>query len=598
MASVEDYRIPWKPLDLGPGIDTLLSERHKREEERRAEENAQTQREFAERNFRSQASKDYREERAWKDMIAEREKADKERKQAAIPVLMAASKAYARQYGPENAASMLNAQGNPYVHFAPQDFVPAPGAAPQQMPATPLSAAANMQGPPAPEPQAPPAEAPTMNIEGAPVPAPAAPVPPQAEVPTGDIHDVQPTPQMPEPYTPADVSQTAGNELHAPGSEPVPATAPQAPPPATPAQIQHVLMAQFLGGGKPFAIPSQTQGMGLGGKYDQMYNMLVDAGVPEDKAREKVFAQNMEDTKETARDTRLADAIAGRKENIDAHTYTVAQKQAQFDELQRREDERNKVSARSRTASAGAGPTPGGVGELVTMAENGEPLSAIAARAAELHLSEKLWMNAVQNVVKNAASGERAGQKREALEVTDETGKVLGVAHSPDAAKTLNKSNQSFDQLRTRMNALIDDIKSTGSRVLTADEWQRRESLAASVAAAGRVYNGLGATDASQRLEQQIIGAMGTPGHGWLMGANLGVVEHTLREAEQSHQSRINIGLRSGGGSRLAPALGGKKAPPAENPQHAAARKWLADPANANSPYRAGVQARLQAEAP
>lgn len=112
---------------------------------------------------------------------------------------------------------------------------------------------------------------------------------------------------------------------------------------------------------------------------------------------------------------------------------------------------------------------------------------------------------------------------------------------------------------------LINDIETNGPRISgmnpaqLVNDIQERLSKAESVNASMRVFNGLGATDASQKLEARITGAIGTPGHGWLMGANLNVIKRMLHEADARFDAGIKAGLRSGGGRQLAPALGGPR---------------------------------------
>lgn len=195
--------------------------------------------------------------------------------------------------------------------------------------------------------------------------------------------------------------------------------------------------------------------------------------------------------------------------------------------------------------------------EMIESGKNGEPYptAELQRKAAELRfpLTGKAGTLSLDSLLKTTTFRQkgadvhhRSDERDAALEVTDAEGNVRGKAKNTVEARQLNKSEAAFAQLKERTQALIDDIKRTGPRVLDTKEMQRRESLAASVAAAGRVYNGLGATDASQALEQKIVGAMGTPGHGWFMGANLDVVKHTLDEAEKQHTARLNIGLRAG----------------------------------------------------
>jgi len=141
-------------------------------------------------------------------------------------------------------------------------------------------------------------------------------------------------------------------------------------------------------------------------------------------------------------------------------------------------------------------------------------------------------------------AGERVENLKGSLDVTDENGNFLGKADDAAAAKKLRTQIPAFDQFRQRMTALRDYVKEHGPRAWSIDEIQHRDSLGAAAAAAGRVYNGLGGTDASQKLEAEINGARGTPGHGWMSGANLDVLDHNIAEAQHQHQTRLNTSLR------------------------------------------------------
>ncbi len=253
------------------------------------------------------------------------------------------------------------------------------------------------------------------------------------------------------------------------------------------------------------------------------------------------------------------------------------------------------IMAKARMAAAGASPVPSGVATLVGMKEAGASDEDIYAKAAQMHLTEKQFTQPVQNVVRNATAGERAGQKREALTATDDTGHVLGVWKDAQAGKIGSQQIERFHRVKERLAELIKDVDSHGSRVLTPDEVQNRLSKASAVVAALRPFNELSNTAAGQKAEELIVGAMGTPGHGFLMGANADILKRLLTEAEGQHQAQLATKLRPGGGSQLSPALGGPK--PGQHPQSGqvgAARKWLADNPKADPALRAKVEAKIQ----
>lgn len=248
-------------------------------------------------------------------------------------------------------------------------------------------------------------------------------------------------------------------------------------------------------------------------------------------------------------------------------------------------------------AASGMVPTPPGVEKLVEMKNQGFPDEAITAAAVAMKIPEKLWSPIVQNTVKNATAAERAGQKREQLVATDAHGKQIGMWSNPVDARIGKEQNEAFQQVETRMKDLIEHVKKYGNRIgPNTQEYQDRISLGAAVNAALRPYNKLGATDASQKLEAEITGALGAPGHGWLFGANPEGLERILRHAVERHDFMLKQRLRPGGGSQLPGALGGpgpgnsaanSGAPTGGNP--ASQARWVKIPARrANDPKLAG----------
>lgn len=209
-------------------------------------------------------------------------------------------------------------------------------------------------------------------------------------------------------------------------------------------------------------------------------------------------------------------------------------------------------------AASGMVPTPPGVEKLVEMKNQGLPDEAITAAAVAMKIPEKLWSPIVQNTVKNASASERAGQRREQLVATNAHGQKIGYWDNPVDARIGKEQNEAFQQVESRMRDLIEHVRKYGNRIgPNTQEYQDRISLGASVNAALRPYNKLGATDASQKLEAEITGALGAPGHGWLLGANPEGLERILRHAIERHDFMLNQRLRPGGGSQLPGALGG-----------------------------------------
>jgi hypothetical protein len=178
-------------------------------------------------------------------------------------------------------------------------------------------------------------------------------------------------------------------------------------------------------------------------------------------------------------------------------------------------------------------------------------MSAIALKN-KLPLQAKAGRPSLAGIISGEAKGAsvtsaetRTAERLNQLVFTDAAGNQH-TAHNLNDAKAADKSTVAFQQIKSRMQALIDDVEKNGNREITPDDVQRRNSLGAKVLAAARVYNGLGATDASQHLESLINGALGTPGNGFFIGANLGVLKDNLKEAEDTNDARIKTYERQG----------------------------------------------------
>lgn len=274
----------------------------------------------------------------------------------------------------------------------------------------------------------------------------------------------------------------------------------------------------------------------------------------------------------------LAQTARG-KQNYDAAMIEVAKlkksayddQQKVFSEIAQQKLEDAKAQHQLRLANRGRG-TGGGGGSSLDAAQaktaaeiealkqtkpegagvSYAEMSAIALKN-KLPLQAKAGRPSLAGIIAGEAKGAsvtsaetRTAERLNQLKLTGPNGEDLGTAHNLNDAKAAAKSNSSFQQISERMKALIDDVEKNGDRVLTPDDVQRRNSLGAKVLAAARVYNGLGATDASQHLESLINGALGTPGQGFFIGANLGVLKDNLREAEESNKARLSIYTRQG----------------------------------------------------
>lgn len=282
------------------------------------------------------------------------------------------------------------------------------------------------------------------------------------------------------------------------------------------------------------ALQEQTAGQlaqGLPPQYQMRAMALIKSGVPAAEA-----ARQIEIQQKAEEDRNFKQSLADQFQMTAGQKYQVGM-----------------AGAGARKAAAGAGPTPAGLPELIGMKEKGASDSEIAARAVALGISPKVWTGPVKEVLRGGALNDRNERAKAALEITGPNGEI-GTAHSVRDAGELNKKNQAFDQMKVRLEAVLADIAKSGKHVnpLDVDATQRRESLMASAAAAGRVYNGLGGTDASQRLEAEINSAGGTLGHGLIKGANPEVLQHNLEEAIRAHSTAQAVRTNGVGGQRPA----------------------------------------------
>lgn len=244
-----------------------------------------------------------------------------------------------------------------------------------------------------------------------------------------------------------------------------------------------------------------------------------------------------------------------------------------------------KVSAAAMSGGRLSSPAAAGMAELLHMkamslGPDGEILdpdinSKIAARAAELGIppgGKNGWSGPVGEIIRGPAVAARQRRAEEGLEVTDEAGNAVSGRKYKSNAQALagNKTDVEFARVRERMQGLIDDVKTNGPRVTEPAAIQRRLNRAREVQAALRKYNDLGSTDFSQKLEEEIQGAIGTPGNGFLMGANVDTYQHMLDGATSFHEKARNIRTRSTAPRTpqgIAAGARGQKAPAAVDPK-------------------------------
>jgi hypothetical protein len=372
------------------------------------------------------------------------------------------------------------------------------------------------------------------------------------------LHGLPPSPTRPEPdlaggtpdVAPAPEHPMIAAARNASGLEPGP-------------EGKRRLFASYQG--QRFEVPEQSETTGFGPKYDAIYQRaLQEPTITPEEAYKFVAKMAHDDTTEQGRNTRLTQSLGQRDTNReDQQTFARGENEKYRSEgltFEQRKELAN-IMARAKMASAGAGPVSPGVATLVGMKEAGATDEEIYAEAAKLKLSQKEVTAPVQNVVKNAAAGERASEKRAALVATDERGQPIGRDwKNAQAAAKGTQQIQRFHRVETRLKDLIADVEQNGERIDPDSKQQiNRMSKAEAAAAALRPYNELSSTDASMAAERAIIGPAGAFGHGWVMGADLTTLKRILHEAQEQQSVNLNTLLRPGGSQKLSPALGGPK---------------------------------------
>src|SRR5687767_10828570 len=91
----DNYAIPWKPLDLTPGISMLMQAMKSRADQERADANAETQRMFAQKNLERESHRDYLDR-------VRLEQGEKDRKEKAIE----SARELFRQEGPQSPSAL------------------------------------------------------------------------------------------------------------------------------------------------------------------------------------------------------------------------------------------------------------------------------------------------------------------------------------------------------------------------------------------------------------------------------------------------------------------------------------------------------------
>lgn len=295
----------------------------------------------------------------------------------------------------------------------------------------------------------------------------------------------------------------------------------------------------------------------MGEKYAQISALIARGDIPEAEGKALISAL----ATEASNSQKAADKAKAAEEQRKFIQQENAKYKNEGMTVQDRKDIAE-ILARAKMAAAGAGPITPDIAHLVEMKVAGAGDDEIAAAAAEMksHPDVKKFAPLVQNVVKNAAAGERAITKREGMIATDAQGNTLGEWKSPTVALKGNQMIPEYDQVQNRVQELIAHVEKYGERIdLNSQVYKDRVSLAESATAALRPYNKLSSTDASMHAERVILGPTGAFGSGWTLGANLQGLKRIMAEADRQYNARLSTMLKPQGHSTLAPSLGGPK---------------------------------------
>jgi hypothetical protein len=530
----DSYRIPWAPPNILPGVESLLGQINKNRDDSRADEYVRIQKENAAINRARESAEEHRRRVEFQAKQDELKRAHDIEATQALPMLGEAARR-SLGYG--------NAMGKPYGISFSQQQEPAPSIAKTDL----FGAAGNAFGRHAEE---------QLAAPSAPAANPNAAFVDQEEdgradllMPGGDKVNVPSRGGM-HPMAEGESLAIEGPEFR-PEALGMAAPAPVAPAPeemspvdaamrkleSQPQRSQRLVASM---GGQQFDVPEDSGKTGFGPEYDAYYQSLVAQGIDRKQAIQIVAAEHKADRGQSAIADRTAAAIEAKRLEAERSRPDV-DKQDEWRRLQRENALKIAgIGARSRVQAAGATASPG-LSELLQLKEQGAADSDIAGRAAELGIPSKAWLPAVKETGKT-------GEKHSALTVTGPDGAVVGEA--PDAAtkRKLDDANIAFTQLVERTKALAEDVRQNGERIMPWDlaGKQRRDSLKAAAAAAGRSYHGLGVSNANIDLEHKILGPSGVIGDGFIAGANADVIDQTLKEAMVKHEAGMAIRLRSG----------------------------------------------------
>jgi hypothetical protein len=501
-------------------------------------ENARTQRMFAENTARRQAAQDLREERRYNQ-----EMTDKQRELGIQQATAVGTIGTLSHTNPGAAMALAHAWGmNPILSAATPPSEPdvagnTPTSIDTEQQALPSNSAEDVAS----------AGSNELPAEGRGEP-PADIMPANERAPFGLVNDEQkknaPDAELETLMTQSIHPETLGAEYEAAKNAPL----------ANTEHPSNPLLSAVEYGGQRYELPNTTGGTGLGKKYDDMLKSMIDAGDNPDLAKKYVEGRATEDSKSGNRKDVAEAEIADRFKNKQGEDSKYKLTTEQRLKLEKDKMINAQIVARIRAASQGAA-TPDERAALDTIArmkEEGASTAEIAAAAAPGGLlpkgiNPKVWEPLAHSINQEENANTRTEERRAGLEATDAEGNKIGsgVYKNTNAASKGAESEPSFAQLDQRLKALIADIREHGNRTLSPNEIQKRNSLYNQYAAAARKYNNLAATTASQKLEEEIASARGTPGHGFLFGANPEVLEHLLEEARASHVERQRVYVRS-----------------------------------------------------
>jgi len=579
------YKIDWS-ADLTPGLALLGASIQKRRENERAEENTAIQRMYADAQLWKLSSQEVRDQAEFERKTKAEEAAALEHAADLIPSNPGLAQAYAARYGidihPKTADAgatnpLFSAVAPPRIETqTPSDALPGSIDGAEFDPA--------FSGAPSPEPDdvtaAVQRDLDKQNrLSGA----------DQRDIALGgQFHPTAEDANPPPPKGPGDLStdelmalalpdRTIEQELA--GTQAQPSAGQPQGQTFTPSQAQGAtaggtpalpLLYQAVLGGKTYDLTSELPSTGLGEKYDDLFKRIM--SMPGKKNRETAMSQvremYMKDQHEKAVDARQTGAITATDNRYNAHHLTVEQIQARDKETNRVKLEIARIMASARRDSSGnIVLTPQQHARLAYLTELYDEtgsIPAVTAAAAggpgEKPLPQKAYLPTIKAQEQAAAAGERAGQKREALEATGPGIPEGSVWKSPQIATKGTQIVQRFYRVEERLQALVDHVEKYGERIdVDSQQYKDRIRYAEAAAAALRPYNELSSTDASMRAERAILGPTGAFGHGWTLGANLPGLKDMLREARAQQGVNLQTMLRPGGGSKLAPILGGPR---------------------------------------